>query len=81
MKAKGVLKSTINNTLRHQHYKDCLFQKSRRMCEMNIIRSENHHLYIVNTNKIGLCAMDDKRYILQDGMDTLAFGHYKTKEK
>ena len=30
-------------------------------------------------NKVGLCAGDVKRYILPDGISTLAHGHYKIK--
>ena len=35
-----------------------------------------HHLYI-KINKVALSADDDKRIILADGMQTLAYGHYK----
>ena len=31
-------------------------------------------------NKVALSALDDKRYILSDGMHTLALGHYKIKD-
>ena len=44
---------------------------------MNQIRSERHEIYSIKLNKIGLSPYDDKRYILNDGMNTLAYGHYK----
>lgn len=31
-------------------------------------------------NKRALCAFDDKRYLLEDGIHTLAFGHYNIEE-
>jgi hypothetical protein len=46
------------------------------MANMRQIRSEKHQLYTVNINKIGLSPYDDKRYILEDGVETLAYGHY-----
>jgi hypothetical protein len=30
----------------------------------------------LHINKLVLCAFDDKRYILDKGTETLAFGHY-----
>ena len=45
---------------------------------MNIIRSHRHEVYTEEVNKIALCPGDDKRYmyILDDGVHTLALGHY-----
>ena len=34
-----------------------------------------HELYTIKTKKRGLCAFDDKRYLLPDGIHWLAFGH------
>jgi hypothetical protein len=31
-------------------------------------------------NKTGLCAFDNKRYILDDGITSLSYGHYKIAE-
>ena len=42
------------------------------------IRSFGHQLYTVKLNKTSLSPYDDKRYILDNGCDTLAYGHYKT---
>ena len=44
------------------------------------IRSEGHKLSTVNITKLGLNAYDDKRYILEDGIHTLAHGHYRIAE-
>jgi len=39
--------------------------------------SVNHVLRTVEINKTCLNAFDDKRYILNDGVGTLAYGHYR----
>ena len=44
---------------------------------MNIIRSHRHEVYTEEVNKVALYPSDDKRYILEDGVHTLALGHYK----
>ena len=77
--AKGIKKSVTKRKLRHAGYRECLFEKRQTMASMNQIRSESHEIYSIKLNKIGLSPYDDKRYILNDGMNTLAYGHYKTK--
>ena len=39
--------------------------------------STKHNISLVSQNKISLSCYDDKRYILDDGITTLAYGHYK----
>ena len=41
-------------------------------------KSDNHTINTIETNKIALSANDDKRVICENGIDTLAIGHYKT---
>ncbi|XP_071153082.1 uncharacterized protein [Mytilus edulis] len=72
--AKGVTK-TASRKLKHEMYKNCLFDKTVTRSEMNIIRSESHVLYSKTINKKSLVPFDDKRWILNDGVTTRAFGH------
>ena len=44
---------------------------------MNVIRSHLHEIYTEEVNKVALCADDDKRIIMEDGMHTEGYGHYK----
>ena len=44
---------------------------------MNMLRSYNHQIYGINVNKTSLSPLDTKRWILDDGINTLAFGHFK----
>ena len=43
------------------------------------IRSVKHKLQSFEINKISLSCFDDKRYILNDGINSYAYGHYKIK--
>ena len=42
---------------------------------MKKITSKNHKIYSQDSNKISLFCYDDKRYIKDDGINTLPFGH------
>ena len=76
-RAKGVVKSVVEKELKHGKYVDCILNSNNVMCQMNVIRSNKHNLQMFHMNKLGLCAFDDKRYVLDNGMETLAFGLYR----
>ena len=76
-KCKGVKKSVVKKSITHEDYKTCLLTGNEQLRKQNIIRSYKHEVYTEEVNKIALSASDDKRYILEDGINTLALGHYK----
>jgi hypothetical protein len=76
-KAKGIVKSVIKNDIKHDMYKNVLETGGRRHNNMTVIRSNKHQLYTMLINKVSLSAYDDKRYILDDGISSYAYGHYK----
>ena len=76
-KCKGVKKSVVKKSITHEDYKNCLFTGKEQLRRMNVIRSHRHEVYIEEVNKIALCPSDDKKHILEDGMHTLALGHYR----
>ena len=76
-KCKGVKKSVIKKSIRHEEYKKCLFTGKEQLRRMNVIRSYKHEIYTEEINKVALSSSDDKRHILNDGVHTLALGHYK----
>ena len=76
-KCKGVKKSVVKKSITHEDYKKCLFTGKKQLRKMNIIRSHMHEVYTEEVNKVALCSDDDKRYILEDGINTLALGHYR----
>ena len=75
--AKGVQKCVKDNKLKFSDYERCLREMCVENVSVNSIRSDRHQLFTYNINKIGLSAYDDKRYICEDGIHTLAHGHYQ----
>ena len=74
--AKGIKKNTVKKTLTIENYKDALFNEENVYRTMNNIRSINHDLYCQEINKLALSSYDDKRYVLNDKINTLAYDHY-----
>ena len=79
-RCKGIKKAVVEKSITHENYKTCLTTGKEQLRRQNIIRSYEHTLYTEEVNKIALSAADDKRYLLKDSFDTLAWGHYKIKE-
>ena len=76
-KCKGIKKRVVEKSITHEDYKTCLLTGKEQLRKMNIIRSYDHEVYTEEVNKVALSAEDDKRYIMDDGIHTLAWGHYK----
>ena len=79
-RCKGIKKAVVEKSISHEDYKTCLTTGKEQLRRQNIIRSYEHVLYTEEVNKIALSAADDKRYLLKDSFDTLAWGHYKIKD-
>ena len=74
-RAKGVKKSVLQNSITHEDYQTCLLEKKVYSRDMCILRSYNHVIKGETVHKVALAPLDTKRYILDDGISTLAFGH------
>ena len=79
-KCKGIKKQVVESSISHEDYKTCLRTGKEQLRKQNILRSYEHEVYTEEVNKVALSAQDDKRYILNDGVHTLAWGHYKIKD-
>ena len=77
--AKGVKRETIRKCLTHEMFKECLLSGKSFVERMRNIRSYNHNIFSTLQEKVALSAFDDKRYILDDGIHTRAYGHYRNK--
>ena len=73
-KPKGVNKSVVDS-IRHKEYIDMLFSKGLIRHSMKKIQSKLHRLGTYDTFRIPLPCFDDKCYILDDGVISLAYFH------
>ena len=73
--AKGIKKCAIKNQLRHANYKDCLFNNTNTVNTMNLIKSQNHELFMVRVVKKVLCNFDSKRF-WRNCTNSFAYGHF-----
>ena len=74
-RAKGVKKSVLKKTITHEDYKNCLIKNEVYSRDMPGLRSYKHTIHGETVHKVALAPLDTKRYILDDGISTLAFGH------
>lgn len=75
--AKGVKQKIKDVKLGHELYKYSLEESDVIYCEQYLFKTKDHNIYTVKENKRALCPFDDKRYVLDNGKDTLAYGHYR----
>ena len=75
--AKGVKKNVIKKDISHSDYLDCLQNNRIMHHKMRTIPSDHHVLSSYQINKTSLSCYDDKRYILDDGVSSFAYGHYR----
>ena len=47
---------------------------------MTQLKSESHQIVVNRVNKIAVSSYDDKRYLLEDGVRSLAYGHYSLRK-
>ena len=77
---KGIKRSVVSNKITFENYESALFDKKIFNCTQNSIRSKLHRVYSVKEKKDTLNPYDEKRYILQDNINTLSWGHYSIKK-
>jgi len=75
IRAKGIKKSHIKKHVRHQQFVHVLNSLKPTSSTFRTFRSTNHVLRTLEITKTCLNAFDDKRYILNDGVTTVAYGH------
>ena len=80
-KAKGLKKSMKNKSLRHENFLKCLRTGESQTRKQCLFRSRDHHIFTENMVKVALSANDDKRIVLENGIDTLSLGHVATLEE
>jgi len=79
-RGKGLTQQIVKHELQYDDLKTCLTTEDIKYNDFHTIRSISHELHTFHCNKISLNSYDNKRYILNDGITRLAYGHYKIKQ-
>ena len=74
-RAKGLRQFLLRELTTDDYYR-CLRENTTTRHRYREITSRHHHLRTVTTTKNGLSPYEDKRYVLNCGICTLAHGHY-----
>jgi hypothetical protein len=81
MTGKGIKKSALKKYVKHQDYVKCLTScfspDQRQLVSFNNLRSVKHQIGMYRYTKVGLSCSNDKQYLLDDGITSLSYGHYK----
>ena len=72
-------KNVTKRSIRFNDDRECLFSKKEQHRKMNVIQRHCHEIYTEEINKICLSSDDDKRVIMADGIQTLAYGNTNLK--
>ena len=77
MKTKGVNLKNVKNEITHQSFKNVVIDNSLIDVEVNQIRSFNHKIFTILSNRVGFHGIDLKRfYVKGDIMNkSLPFGY------
>ena len=69
----------INTATEFNEFKDTSFNKKVIRGKMKIVQNEKHKIGTYEINKISLSFFDDKRFLLDDRIYTLAYFHKNLK--
>ena len=75
IRTKGIKKAFVKKNVRHEHFLETLKTLKSTASKFRKFQSDRHSVRTVEVNKACLNAFDDKRYLLSDGVHTLAYGH------
>ena len=71
----------VNIETEFNEFKDVLFNKKIIRHKMKRIKAKKHKIGTYETDKISLSCFDDKIYVLDDGVNTLAYFHKDCNKK
>jgi len=77
MTCKGIKRSYVSKHVRHQMYLNTLRSQLPTTATFQTFQSVNHVIKTIETTKSYLSSGDTKRYILDCGVNTLAYGHVR----
>lgn len=78
-RAKGIQKATVEKNISFDCYMECLKNEFIPTAFQRRLASKKHSINMIVNQKIVMTPFDDKRYLLDDGISSLAYGHFVTK--
>ena len=74
-KLKGIKKCVVKASIHFDHYLECLQQGLKKFATMVSLRSFKHIITTLFQKKVAMTHFDDKRYLLDDGVTSMPYGH------
>jgi len=76
-KLKGISRATIKKNVTFEEYKNSILKPYTNILtkEVYSLNSFNHKMFVKMTNKKAISPFDDKRYILDNAIETFPFGY------
>ena len=75
-KLKGIQKCVVKTNINFEHYKAALMDRKTHIASTCSLRSHLHEIRTLAINKVATGPYDDKRYLMNDGISSIPYGHY-----
>ena len=76
-KSKGITKNCLDNKINMDNYNDTITNNIKLDTSYRTIVSKKHRLLTLQLERNALSGFDDKRYTLEDGINTIPYGFNK----
>jgi hypothetical protein len=77
---KGIKRSYVKANLKHENYRNCILgakTDQRQLASFNNLRTIDHKIGLYRFTKTALSCSNDKCYLLNDGITSYSYGHFK----
>jgi len=74
-KANGIKKNVVQKEICFEDFRKYLLTKESIYKKQNMFKTDKHDIYTAELNKKALSAYDNKQFILDNDINTLAWGH------
>ena len=78
---KSIKKDVLRRCVTHAEFRKTRLKMASLKIRQNLLRSKSHKIHAYHEIKVAMTAFDTKRYLLDDNIFTLAFGHYRIGRK
>ena len=74
-KLKGIQKCVVQKNISFDNFLECLFNQREHYADTTSLRSFDHKIKTLAVRKLAMSPYDDKRFLLEDGITSIPFGH------